>query len=294
MADRVAIVLLNWNGLQDTLECLSSLASLLYKAYQVIVVDNHSDEDLSLMVERYPEVTLIRNADNYGFCQGNNIGINRAAALGLEYCWILNNDTQVSPDCLGKLVAVLDNDEKIAAVTNRIDYYDDRTVSWFTGGIFENGLPTHRGYFQPLIEDNESFATEYLSGCSFLARTEVLKTLDGFDESYFCYVEDVDLSLRIRALGLKIAYAGDAIIWHKVSRSSGMESPAKLYYKHRNMLYFMKKFNKPIWSRVRWWLLSIRYVFSLLLKHRDARAAYYLGRGLFDALRGHRGRLLSL
>ncbi len=288
---RVAIILLNWNGLGDTLECLSSINALSHREYQVIVVDNHSDEDLSVLLEQHPGVILVRNQENYGFCKGNNIGIRKAADLDLEYCWILNNDTEVAADSLGKLIDALDRDPSVAAVTNRIDYYEDRSLSWFAGGVFKNGLPAHRGYFQAIGEIDESSSTEYLAGCSFLARTEVLRKIGGFDENYFCYVEDIALSLRIRALGLQIAYVDDAIVWHKVSRSTGMQSPVKLYYKHRNMLYFMKQFNYPIRPKIHWWLSSVRFVISLVLKHRNPKAAWFLARGLLDAVRGRMGRL---
>lgn len=294
MPKRVAIILLNWNGLEDTLECVASLSILKYRDYQIIVVDNHSDEDLAILRVLHPDVILIRNQENYGFAKGNNIGINKAAELGFEYCWILNNDTTVAPDALNKLVSVLEGDETVAAVTNQICYYNDPSLTWFNGGIFKNGLPASRSFFQKVTEQNTSSTTEFLAGTSFLARTAVLEEVGGFDESYFCYVEDVDLSLRIRRLGYHIAYVPEVLVWHKVSRSTGMLSPIKLYYKHRNMLYFLKKFNYSRYPVVIWWVSSARFVVSLLLKHREPKAAWYLVKGLLDAVRLRMGRCNSL
>lgn len=290
---RVAIIILNWNGLDDTLECLSSLSELEYKNYQIIVVDNNSTEDISTLPEQYPGVILIRNHDNYGFCKGNNIGIEKAVELKYDYCWILNNDTVVAKDCLGKLVDALSQDESIAAVTNRVDYYQDHSLSWFAGGIFLNGIPAIRGFFEKINDNHEQEDTEYLVGCSFLARTDILNKVGGFDENYFCYVEDVDISMKIRELGWKIIYSKDAVVWHKVSASTGIHSPLKLYYKHRNMLYFLRKFNNPINPSVRWYLSSFRYILSLLVKHRNPKAAWYLFRGLVDGTKGRMGKLAS-
>ncbi len=289
---RVAIILINWNGMQDTLDCLASLSAQTCQDWTVIVVDNASRDDPSEIVTRYPNVVLIRNLDNLGFCGGNNVGIRKAAELGAEYCWILNNDTEVAADCLPHLIRALDDDENLGAVGHQIDYYDDRRLHWFAGGMFRHGLPAHHGYMKPTTGvDPAQATTEILTGCSFLARTHVLQELDGFDENYFCYVEDVDLSVRIKALGCDIGYTPKAVVWHKVSRSTGMRSPTKLYYKHRNMLYFLRKFRRPALAKLRWWLISVRFILSLLLKHHEPRAAWALARGLAHGVTGRMGRL---
>ena len=133
---RVATILVNWNRLQDTLACLGSLAAQSYSDCTTIVVDNGSSEDASFITMRYPEVVLICNQDNLGFCGGTNIGIRKAAELGAEYCWILNNDTTVAPDCLARLVKALEDDAGLAAVAHPIFYFYDRRLLWFAGGIF--------------------------------------------------------------------------------------------------------------------------------------------------------------
>ena len=274
MMSRVAIILVNWNGLEDTLACLSSLARQSFGNYTVIVVDNDSREDASVIATCYPTALLIQTQENLGFCGGNNIGIRKAVELGAEYCWILNNDTEVAPDCLERLVEALDREMDVAAVGHPIFYHYDQRLHWFAGGVFRNGLPAHRGYMLPEFESGpDEQATEYLTGCSFLARTCVLQELGGFDENYFCYVEDVDLSMRISALGYRIGYVPEAVVWHKVSRSTGERCPIKLYYKHRNMLYFLRKFQRPARVELRWWLRSARFVVSLLLKYRRPKSA---------------------
>ena len=287
---RVAIIVLNWNGLVDTLECLSSLARLTYEHHKVFVVDNSSDEDLTPIGHLFPDAILIRNPENYGYAKGNNIGIETAAELGYEYCWILNNDTAVATKSLNHLVDALEKDKNLAAVTNLIAFYDHRELAWFAGGVFVRGLPAHRGYYQNIKTLGVSDHTDYLSGCSFLARTKALKELNGFDELYFCYVEDVDLSLRMRERGWRIKYLSDATVWHKVSKSTGTLSPIKFYYKRRNMLYFYRQHRFPASTVARYWFSSIRSMASVTLKHRKPRVAWYILRALIDASLGHMGK----
>jgi len=281
---RVAIILINWNGLRDTLECLASLANLDYTNNQVFIVDNNSDENISAICDQHPNTIIIRNQKNYGFAKGNNIGIQHASELHFFYCWILNNDTEVAPDSLSKMVDALEHDQRLGAVTNQILLYENRNRCWFAGGIFENGIPAHRGYSDDTNTHNLSSGTEYLSGCSFIARTEVLNNLNGFDEKYFCYLEDVDISLRMRNIGWRIEYISDAKIWHKVSASTGTYSPVKLYYKHRNMLYFLKIHGASIKTFLRWWIFSFRSMAAQTLKYHNPKAAWYLWLGLVDAV----------
>jgi GT2 family glycosyltransferase len=287
---RVATILVNWNGLRDTLACIESLAVQSYGDCAIIVVDNGSTEDPSLIAAQYPEVVLIRNRDNLGFCGGANIGIRKAAEMRAEYCWILNNDTEVAPDCLARLVEALDDDADLAAVAHPIFYFYNRRLQWFAGGVFHHGLPKHRGFMRSGCgAEKDEISTEFLTGCSFLARTSVLQELEGFDENYFCYVEDVDLSVRIKDHGYRIGYVPEALVWHKVSRSTGSHAPVKLYYKHRNMFYFLRKFQFPIRTKLRWWLISARFLISLLLKHRRPKSAGYLLLGLIHGAIGRVG-----
>lgn len=291
----VAVILLNWNGCGDTLECIESLKSMDYNNFTIIVVDNGSREDIGEALIKCSNVELVRNRNNYGFAKGNNIGIALANDLGCEFCWILNNDTVAERSALREMIGVLLHDPSLAAVTNLILYYDDPTLSWFAGGLYKDELPAIKGYFEPVdfgqLQAERYTDTEYLCGCSFVARTEALKDVGGFDEAYFCYVEDIDLSRQLRQRGYKIGYVPRAVTYHKVSRSSGGDySPLKLYYKHRNMLYYAKKYNLPIGARLRWLKSSFRSMVSLLLRHRKPAAAWHLACGLIDGQFGRMGK----
>lgn len=143
----------------------------------------------------------------------------------------------MDPRALSILVEFLERNLECNAVTNRINYANERGMCWFAGGIIRAGVPSHKvGSCEQLESSADQGGSDFLSGCSFLSRTETLIQLGGFDENYFCYMEDVDLSLRIRSLGGELGYAEEAIVYHKVSRSTGHHSPLKVYYKSRNFI----------------------------------------------------------
>ena len=292
---KVGIVLLNWNGLEDTLECLSSLRHLEYKNHVCIVVDNDSSQDPSLIAESFPDIVLIRSAENLGFAAGNNLGFQKADELDCDYVWVLNNDTLVEPDSLTLLVHTLDEHADIAAVTNLITYNSDKSMSWFAGGVIRNGIPANLGHFKPITGDvvpvqHDVEDTGFLSGCSFLARLDLLKAIKGFDEAYFCYVEDVDISVTLQRLGYRIAYHPAAVVHHKVSKSTGRRSPVKFYYKHRNMQYYLRKHHYPAISHVHWWWASVRTLLSLVIKERELKVGWCLGMGLLDGALNRMGK----
>ncbi len=286
----VAVILLNWNGLSETLECIHSLLDQDYANFIIFVVDNGSFEDPEAAVADLPRTTLIKAGSNLGFCRGNNLAIETAAKANFKYCWILNNDTIVEPDALRILVEFLERSPGCNAVTNRINYADDRKSCWFSGGIICAGVPSHRvdllGHPKP---DANAGKTDFLSGCSFLSKTQTLMRLGGFDANYFCYMEDVDLSLRIKALGGDLGYTDEAIVYHKVSRSTGHRSPLKVYYKTRNFIYFCRKFSLGTRVLVNHFARSARLFLTLLIKNHDIKAAASLLRGIYDGLVGRTG-----
>ena len=137
----VAVILLNWNGLDDTIECVHSLLEQDYPDFHIFVVDNGSLVDPEAAIGKFPRTTLIKTGDNYGFCRGNNIAIDAAWRLRCKYCWILNNDTVVESDALSILVGFLKKHPECNAVTNRMNYANDRNSCWFAGGTIRADVP---------------------------------------------------------------------------------------------------------------------------------------------------------
>lgn len=267
---KVQILLLNWNAWHDTLECLHSIIGLEYLDYQIIVVDNGSEDDSVRQIrEEYPNLKIIKNEDNLGFGGGCNVGIRYALEQGAEFVWLLNNDTQVDPGALGAMVRLANSDHRVAAVGSVLYYMDSPTQVQAWGGGRVNlwtGLSKH---FHAQADDCKF---HYLTAASLLLRLEALQHVGLFDERmFFMYWEDVDLCFRLRQAGWKLSVARDACVWHKESASLSGRKPLldtyfgasslRFYRRHAPLPWipillttagrFIKRALKGDWARVR-------------------------------------------
>jgi len=240
MQKKVYIVVLNWNGKEDTLECLKSLRITSYDNYRVILVDNGSEDDSVVAVkENFPEVEVVETGKNLGFAGGNNVGIEYAMGKGADYVYLINNDTTVDPDYLKELVAVAEADPKVGAVGSKICYHSEPDRIWFAGGKI-NWLK-NKGEHIGLDEIDKGQYDEtgevgYLTGCSLLLKREVVEKIGVLEDDYFLYYEDADYSQRVKNAGYKVMYAPKSKIYHKVSRSTKPGSASYVYYHVRNGL----------------------------------------------------------
>ena len=221
----VSVILVNWNGRNDTLECLHSLAKVSYAPMHIIMVDNASADDSVDAVKReFPSVEVIPNETNLRFAGGNNIGIKRALERGSDYILLLNNDTTVDAEFLTELVKAADADPGIGMVGAKIYYYDDPKRIWFAGGRIEwwKGWISHIGLRE---EDRGQYdtarAVDYITGCCLLVKRPVIEKIGNLDEQFFMYGEDVDWCLRVCKAGFRLVYEPKAKIWHKLSVSAG-------------------------------------------------------------------------
>jgi GT2 family glycosyltransferase len=222
---KIAVVVLSWNGRDDTLACLRSLEG---EGVEVIVVDNASEDGTA---EAVTGAEVIRNERNLGYAGGMNVGIRRALELGADAVLLLNNDVEVEPGAVAALAAALDG---AGAVCPLIVFADDPARVWYSGARFD----PRRGYNGRHRTDRlESAAeTERICGAAVLIPREVLERVGVFDEELFAYVEDADWSLRARGLGLSLLVTPASTVRHKVSASTGGEgSPGALYYTARNL-----------------------------------------------------------
>jgi len=221
----VSVILVNWNGRNDTLECLHSLAKVSYAPMHIIMVDNASADDSVDAVKReFPSVEVIPNKTNLRFAGGNNIGIKHALERGSDYILLLNNDTTVDAEFLTELVKAADADPGIGMVGAKIYYYDDPKRIWFAGGRIEwwKGWISHIGLRE---EDRGQYdtarAVDYITGCCLLVKRPVIEKIGNLDEQFFMYGEDVDWCLRVCKAGFRLVYEPKAKIWHKLSVSAG-------------------------------------------------------------------------
>lgn len=230
---RVAILLLNYKGLQDTLDCLTSLNSLKYPNVEVIVIDNASgDGSADTLREEASRqgFHFIESDANLGFSGGNNLGIRHALDSGVDYIWLLNNDCTVLSDTLTHLVIEA---EKTGGLTGSVLYYPDETyqrvgttVNWWTGST--RGIPEKR------LRDG--MAVDNLCGASLLIPASVLQRVGLMEESYFLYFEDGEYTLRAQKAGFSATLARQSKVLHKEGASTGSKSPQTQYYYHRNRL----------------------------------------------------------
>jgi len=253
---KVTIIVLNWNGKDDTLECLKSLKDLSYPNYEVLVVDNgSSDDSVSAIHQAFPEITLIETGENLGFAEGNSVGIRNASDA--DYILLLNNDTIVDSDFLGQLVQVAESNDKIGIVGPKIYYYEPKDMIWCAGILIENGrafgIPIPNCSPMPIgcgeIDSgqyDEIKEVEAIVGCALMVKREVIEKIGLLNSDLFLIQEDVDWCLRAKRAGYSSVYAPGSKIWHKVSRSlnkSGLSShtnPLTIYYWHRNWLLVVK------------------------------------------------------
>jgi GT2 family glycosyltransferase len=243
---RVSVITLNWNGKDDTIDCIASLQKLTYPNYDIVVVDNGStDGSVSALRAQYPNITIIENGRNLGYAEGFNEGLRYAYASCADYLLILNNDTIVDPSVLTALIRVAETDRKIGFVSGKV-YFQAQPNMLETVGRYNHPLliagqlvgleEIDRGQYDQLKE------YDFLDDVFLLVRRETFAETGGYDPNFFLYYEETDWCIRVRKAGYKLVYTPEAKIWHKHSRSSGGErSTTWMYYMTRNQIVFLRR-----------------------------------------------------
>lgn len=267
---RVAAVLVNWNNPRDTVRCLASLLESNIAMLRVVVVDNASTDNSVGQIAQWaadhvpfrlcsasdagtviPDVCassaydsgcllfMIQNDHNAGFAAGNNLGIRCVLGSECDAVWVLNNDTVVDPGCLPAMVSRLENDAAVGAVGSVVLDMTRSAVVQLWGGSHVDmvfGIAPHVRHAAGTCMIN------MLSGVSTLFRASALRQVGLFDEQFFLYWEDADLSFRLRSSGWRLAVAADACLWHHESSSLGGTASATrdLYY-NRSLRRFYAK-----------------------------------------------------
>ncbi len=271
MNPRVKIFILNWNGGEVLLNCLESVSKIDYNNFDIIVIDNNSsDSSITNIHKRFPEIGIIALDNNYGYAKAYNKAFNLSESSKDCFFMLLNNDTLVSKNIINEFLSAQDNfDTKKYIFGGKIYYLDNHELIWYSGAEldFNKGIIKHIGIREKDNINLESIvSTDYVTGCCIFTHNSNIQALNGFDESFNMYCEDVDFSLRATSLGIKCKYVPKAILWHKVSSSFNNEfsinkillkssSVFKLYNKHtkfskryfglgmffiRNLLYGIK------------------------------------------------------
>lgn len=297
MKKKLYTIILNWNGKEDTLACLESLKHVYTHHIQMttVVVDNAShDGSVEAIKEKFPNVEIVQNTENFGFAKGNNRGIEYALQQGADYLFILNNDTLVNKYCIEEMVHIAQLHKHVGIVSPKIyfapgfEYHKDRysehekgKVLWYAGGQIDwnNVYGVHRGVDEV---DKRQYDTvdqlDFASGCAVLVKREVFERVGMFDEKFFLYFEDTDLSMRVKKAGFTILFAPKAIVWHKNAGSAG-GSGSKLqdYYTTRNRMLFGMRY-APLRTKIALVRESLRLLKSGREWQKQGIKDFYLGK----------------
>jgi GT2 family glycosyltransferase len=302
-SSNIAVIVLNFNGSEDTLACLESLTKNGELKCEIIVVDNGStDSSVSrlddwarkknipiqstknLLEKGYvtetsppasdrPKLSLIQTGANLGFAGGNNVGIRYALKREVEYFLLLNNDTVVPPGVVSHLILAA-REEKAGIVGTRICCFDRPEHVWFLGGEFRWWNSRMRQKASRGSEENSVvLPTDWVTGCCMLVHRSVFERIGLLDENAFFYREDVDFCERAAEAGIRRVVATGTTIYHKVSRSAGSDTPFTWYHYTKSRLYFHRKHHSA-YSHVAF--------LALFLFSRVARSLVWLVLGRLD------------
>ena len=240
----ISIITLNYNQPETTCEFLASSRRLNYGNYEILVCDMASDTDPTplILAGSYPKTKVLVSKKNLGFAGGNNWGMHRAKG---DYIFIVNNDTEVTPDLLTQLIEPFRHDNTIGVTSPRIKFFAQPAIIQYAGFNPMNHFTGRTSAIGEMQEDtgqyniaHETFAAH---GCAMMVKREVIAKTGMFPELFFLYYEEWDWSARIRKAGYKIWYAADAIIYHKESMTVGKANPLKVFYLTRNRILYMRR-----------------------------------------------------
>lgn len=237
-----ATVIVNWNGREDTLRCLASLAEGSTRPEVTLVVDNGStDGSAEAIRAAYPDVEVIALPANRHFAAGANAGLRRALDMGADFIWLLNNDVEVEPDALGRLVSMMRAGPQILGMIGpRIVQENPRRelvgarINFRTGAIAD------------VAPDEVDFIrVDYVWGCAMMIGAETLREIGLFDESLVAYFEDADLCLRASKSGWMIAGIPGATVRHIGSGSANRQFLQTQFLRGRNWLRCLMRHARP-------------------------------------------------
>ena len=339
---KVFIIILNWNGWEDTIECLDSLYNISYPNYDLIIVDNDSQDDSLARIRAYARgelavesasrtyncrieplhvttytrreaediqvatlhkklaaqsrnetsnasLVIIQNEQNFGYPEGNNIGMRYALKASADYVLLLNNDTVVDKHFLTELVRAADNDASIGVIGPKICCYDAPNVIQSAGARIDFWRGRAIGNAGKSDDEIERFAVDkllpadFVSGSCFLIKRKVIEDVGTLDPTYFCYGEDLDWCVRISRAGYRIVCDLNTKIWHKSNVSTSKVKQCAEYYSHRNWVINARK-HARIPQFVSFLLLYPAYCIPGLLKARQFGHIRYFVRGFIDGL----------
>jgi GT2 family glycosyltransferase len=286
MLPRVSIIILNWNGWKDTIECTVSVLKINYPSYEIVIVDNGStDESIQRISERFPDIKLIKLKENLFYAGGNNVGICYALESGAKYTMLLNNDTTVHPDFLNPLVEAMENDPSIGAVGGTLFYYNSQNKIQNTGQYinFKSGNVLTIGDGETDINQfSKKRDVDYICGAAIMLRSEVVRKIGGLDENFMLYSEESDWCLRAKKIGYKSIFVPNSKVFHKGCISAKLIKPMSIYLLTRNKIWLIRRHAKVL-DKLIFHLSGLIYRYPKFIFGRLYRKEFKL---FYPAIRG--------
>jgi len=281
---KVAVVILNWNGIKHLREFLPSVLSSVYPNLDIIVGDNAStDGSVEFIRQEYPSIQVVQNDDNYGFTGGYNRVLAKVEA---DYYILLNSDVEVSPGWITPVIELMESDPLIAAAAPKIRAYNQKEYfehAGAAGGFIDAyGYPFCQGrIFYEIEQDNGQYQQSgevfWATGAAMFVKSKCWRDAGGFDERFFAHMEEIDLCWRLKNMGYKVVYCAESEVFHLGGGTLNVENPFKTYLNFRNNLLLLAN-NLPFWRAT--FVIIIRIWMDLLAlfrflsegKRRDAWA----------------------
>lgn len=295
MNPSVWVVILNYNRLQDTLACLSTVRQAMFPNMTTLVLNFPPDRGWSTDIQTaYPQARTVSLSANRGYAGNNNVGIREALAGGADWVLILNEDILMDRACVESLIDVAQGNPNAGVIGPKVYQADVPSEIQAAGGIMNKFFDvrwrgegeTDRGQYDDTVE------VDVVHGCAIMVRRELVEAIGAFDERFFMYREEVDLCLRARRAGYKVLYAPNAHVWHRRPAPSADRQALTTYYMTRNAYLLLANHRASPGTRVRMtarhltWLLNWTLNPKWRHKHTDRNALF---KALIDALLGKYG-----
>lgn len=280
----IGVIIVNYNGGERLEACLSALAQQTRKPDKTIIIDNcSSDFDAESLQKKFSGVDIVALNENTGFAAANNKAVDILSSV--EWVVLLNPDAYAKPDWLEKFIAGSNDHPECSFFACRMVSLDGQSLDG-TGDIYHvSGASWRRDYGNPALDRLQCDEIFSPSGAAAMIKRDVFLEAGGFNEDFFCYMEDIDLGFRIQLLGYCCFYISDAVVTHEGSALVGQHSDFQVYYGHRNLVwaYLMNMPSPWIWIYLPQHLLY--NVACILLYIYRGKTAVII-RAKFDAIKG--------
>lgn len=276
---KTAVIILNFNSYNQTIECIESVKNITYPNYEIIVVDNNSkDDSLQQIKGSFPDVILLKSRDNLGYASGNNLGIKYALEKNIEYICILNNDVAVDRNFLEPIIKTLMDDKNAAAAGPSICYYGQDDVIQAMGGNINlyTGLPTMKFKGKKLSQVKEELlSVDYLGGACFVVKAEILKKIGLIPENYFLFYEETEFFLNIKRQGYKLISIRDSRVYHKVSGTISKYKGLSYFFLNRNRIIFVRRNARLYHKFIFFFYIILETIGRMILRGELSLFKYY-------------------